>query len=84
MNDIEKEKIEELILEIGAFYEGNDWLVVKKYILKYLHPTIRKNFSTRNAKTKKHTLSLYDKEVIDLYYEHFKVRLILNEKNTHK
>lgn len=84
MNKDDKEKIEELILEIGAFYKENDWLVVKKYILKYLPPSIRKNFSTRHPKTKKHIISPFDKKVINLYYKHFKVRLVLHEKDRHE
>ena len=53
MNEYEKDCIVELIEEIGEYYEGNDWLVIKKYLLRYLKPEIRRNFSTRNSKTKK-------------------------------
>jgi hypothetical protein len=78
--DIEVKKVvEELIKEIGDVYEGNDWLVVKKYILKYSHPTVRKNFSSRDSRTKKHTISSFDQEVIDMYYKIFDIRLVLDE-----
>ena len=49
--DIEvRKKIEELISEIGEVYKESDWLVVKKYILKFSSPKHRKFFSTRDPK----------------------------------
>ena len=37
------EKILELIEELIEFYHDDDWLVVKKYLLRHTHPKIRKN-----------------------------------------
>tara|TARA_B100000212_G_C27355347_1_gene525608 strand:- start:640 stop:891 length:252 start_codon:yes stop_codon:yes gene_type:complete len=79
MNDIEYEKIKELILEIGEYYKGNDWLLIKKYLLRYLNPEIRKRFSTRDSKTKKHIINDFEKNVIDIYNKIYKVKLVLDE-----
>lgn len=79
MKESEKEKIVELIKEIGPYYKGHDWLVIKKYLLRYLHPSIRKNFSTRENKTKKHTINEFESIIIDLYYKIFQVKLVLDE-----
>lgn len=84
MIDKHRIKIEELVDEIGDVYEGNDWLVVKKYLMKYLDPRIRKLFSTRNSKSKKHTISDFDQKIIDIYYHKFGVRLKLDEAKKHK
>ena len=79
MKSIEREKIKELIEEIGPYYEGHDWLIIKKYLLRYLNPSIRKNFSTRDAKSKKHIINEYENKIIDLYYELYSVKLVLDE-----
>ena len=77
-------KIKELASEIGDVYRGNDWLIVKKYILKYLNPKFRVVFSKRNVKTKKHYLNNFEIELIDFYETKFNVRLILDEDKQHK
>ena len=83
MSKEEFEKVKDLLDEIGEFYKDNDWLIVKKYILRYLNPKIRKYFSTRNVKTKKHTINQYDKKAIDYYYDKFSVKLVLDETKKH-
>ena len=79
----EFEKVKELLDEIGEFYKDNDWLIVKKYILRYLNPEIRKYFSTRNEKSKKHTINKFDQKAIDYYYNKFSVKLVLDETKRH-
>ena len=79
----EFEKVKELLDEIGEFYKDNDWLIVKKYILRYLNPEIRKYFSTRNKKSKKHTINKFDQKAIDYYYNKFSVKLVLDETKRH-
>lgn len=78
------EKINELISEIAAVYSGNDWLVVKKYILKYLAPSAKTKFSTRNNSSKKHTLNDFELNLIDKYYQKYNIRLELDESKRHK
>lgn len=77
-------EIEDIMFEIGDVYEGNDWLVVKKYILRYSHPTLRKNFSTRHIKTKKHVINEYEQNLIDKYYQKYKIKLVLDEEKRQK
>ena len=79
-DNIALEKAIELADEIGDVYQGNDWLVVKKYILKYLNPTYRRRFSTRDKKTKKHTINDFESSLIDYYQQQFNVRLELDEE----
>lgn len=79
MTKEEFEKVKYLLDEIGEFYKDNDWLVVKKYILRYLNPTIRKYFSTRNVKSKKHMINKFDQKAIDYYYKKFNIKLVLDE-----
>lgn len=74
-----KETAEDLMFELGEYYNGNDWLVVKKYILKYLYPDLRKKFSTRDKKTHKHTINEYENYLIDIYEKRFNIRLELHE-----
>tara|TARA_B100000925_G_C21675906_1_gene331931 strand:+ start:65 stop:319 length:255 start_codon:yes stop_codon:yes gene_type:complete len=79
-DNIALEKAIELADEIGDVYQGSDWLVVKKYILKYLNPTYRRRFSTRDEKTKKHTINDFENSLIDYYQQQFNVRLKLDEE----
>lgn len=82
-NKRKKEPASVLLDELLEFYDGDDWLVVKKYILRYSHPDIRKKFSTRNAITKKHTLNEFEKKLIKYCFDTYKVNLILYEKDKH-
>ena len=79
MIESDKLKIVELLEEIGEIYDGHDWLIVKKYVLRHIHPQIRKNFSTRDSKTKKHIINSYEEKIINIYYEKFNVKLVLDE-----
>ena len=78
------EKIFELLEDLNEYYKEDNWLTVKKFLLKYLHPDFRKQFSTRNSKTKKHTLNKFENKVIDYYYINYNVRLKLYEKDKHE
>lgn len=79
-NNIALEKAKELADEIGDVYQGNDWLVVKKYVLKYLNPNYRRRFSTRDEKTKKHSINDFENRLISYYQQKFNVRLELDEE----
>ena len=82
--EIAMKKAEELAEELGQFYQGNDWLVVKKYILKYLNPNYRRQFSTRDEKTKKHITNEFENKLIDFYEKKFNTRLVIkDEKKLH-
>lgn len=77
-------KIIELLEDLNEYYKEDDWLIVKKFLLKYLHPDIRKKFSTRNNKTKKHILNDFENKIINYYCNNFNIRLRLYEKDKHK
>ena len=83
-NEKQKNEILELLDELMEYYEDNNWLIVKKYILRYSHPDTRKNFSTRHIKTKKHTLNSFEKSIISFCKEKYDIDLVLYEKDTHK
>ena len=74
----------ELLEEINSVYKENDWLVVKKYILKSINPDLRKKFSKRDYLTKKHSLNKYELEIIKKYEELYNIKLSLKEKDKHK
>ena len=78
------EKIIELLEDLFEYYKDDNWLIVKKFLLKYLHPDIRKKFTTRNSKTKKHTLNDFEEKIIEYCYTKFDIRLKLYEKDKHK
>tara|TARA_B100000242_G_scaffold291674_1_gene265412 strand:- start:1080 stop:1352 length:273 start_codon:yes stop_codon:yes gene_type:complete len=81
MND--EEKALELIGELFEYYKGDNWLKIKKFLVTYLHPQVRKNFSTRNSKTKKHTLNEFEKSLIKKCQNIYKRKIILYEKDKH-
>lgn len=80
MNEEIRNKLETLATEIGEVYKGEDWLVVKKYILKFSSPNHRKFFSTRDNRTKKQTLNEFEKSLIDFYENKFGIRLCIDEE----
>ena len=82
-NKNHEEAVIELLEELFDVYEGNDWLVVKKYIVRYSHPDIRKYFSTRNLKTRKHILNDFEKVLVEFCSNNYKKDLSLSKKDTH-
>ena len=83
INEIHRNKIYELIEELLEVYQGNDWLKVKKYVLKYSHPDIRKYFTTRHHYTKKHTLNDFEKSLIKYCKDTYNQNLFLKKGDTH-
>ena len=77
------ENILELMDEIADVYKENDWLIIKKYIVRYSRSELRKNFSTRHPKTKKHTINDFEKKLIDIYKQKYKIKLVLDESQKH-
>ena len=78
-----EESIIELVEELFDVYEGNDWLTVKKYIVRYSHPNVRKHFTTRNPKTSKHTLNDFEKRLIAFCNNNYNKELTLSKKDMH-
>ncbi len=78
-----EETIIELLEELFDVYTGNDWLVVKKYIVRYSHPNVRKHFSTRNSKSLKHTMNDFEKRLVSFCNNNYKKDLALKIENMH-
>lgn len=56
-----------------------DWIVVKKEILRVLPVEERQHFSTRDPKTKKHTLNDFERLIIDYWKQTTGQSLVLKE-----
>ena len=78
-----REKAKLLIDELMEYYVGDNWLVVKKYILRYSHPNVRKSFTTRHKDTKKHALNSFEKDLIKYCDDTYNIKLKLYEEDTH-
>mgnify|MGYP001410532036 CR=1 FL=1 len=80
--------IDENIIEIitdynKVFLEDNSWLKLKKYLLKSISPEERKKFSKRHYNSKKQVINDYEKNIIDLYFNKFNVKLVLKDSEKH-
>jgi hypothetical protein len=72
----------EIILDKLSFvseYVGScdDWVTVKKQTMLNLPPRLRKNFSTRDPKTKEQWLNDFEKELIIYYRDLTGIELLL-------
>lgn len=61
--------------------ENHDWMDFKKIMLRSLPPKMRKNFSTRDPKTKRQALNNFEKEMIDTYFRETGVKLKLENRH---
>lgn len=84
VDNSDKETIVELVEEILDVYEGTDWLVVKKYIIRYSKHEIRSYFSRRDGKTKKHFLNDFEKSLIKFCESKYKRKLLLEDEKKFK
>jgi hypothetical protein len=74
----DKERIFEEIRFVSKFTSDcDDWVTIKKEVMKGLPPSLRKTFSTRDSRTKEQTLNDFEKIIINYYYDLTGVRLIL-------
>ena len=55
----------------------DDWVTIKKEIMRGIPSELRKNFSTRDPKTKEQNLNDFEKCLINYYKEHTGISLIL-------
>ena len=55
----------------------DDWVTVKKQVMLNLPPALRKNFSTRDPKTKEQWLNDFEKELINYYRDLTGIELVL-------
>ena len=59
-----------------ALGNTDDWVTIKKIMLRSLHPSLRKSFSTRDPKTKEQSLNEFEKQLIIKYKEITGVTLV--------
>jgi hypothetical protein len=74
----QKQRILEEVRFVSS-YAGScdDWVTVKKEVMKGLPPKLRKNFSTRDPKTKEQSLNNFEKNIINYYKEITGIALVL-------
>jgi len=77
--DIPPQVIKELDIMISHRLFFDDWMMVKKYLLKSLSPKLRTLFSTRDPYTKKQVLNAFEREVVQYYENEAKKKLRLPE-----
>ena len=65
--------------EFVSSYVGDcdDWVTVKKQVLLNIPSNLRKNFSTRDPKTKEQWLNEFEKEMIIYYKQLTGIQLVL-------
>jgi len=74
----DKERIFEEVRFVSTYTSNcDDWVTVKKEVMKGLPPKLRKNFSTRDPKTKEQNLNKFEKNIINYYKEITGTGLIL-------
>ena len=78
--DIPNRVIEELTLISTVAGGESDWMFIKRQLLLSLPPTMRKLFSTRDAKTKKQALNNFEMQIINLYEDMTGIRLELTNE----
>jgi len=72
------DRILEQIEFVSAYVaDCDDWVTVKKEIMRGLPSDLRRHFSTRNQKTKEQWLSEFDKIIIGCWYDVTGVKLKL-------
>ena len=72
------ERIFEQVRFVSSYAgDCDDWVTIKKQVMLNLPSALRKNFSTRDSKTKEQWLNDFEKELITYYKEITGVTLIL-------
>ena len=64
------------LISKAALNNTDDWVTIKKIMLRSLHPDLRKSFSTRDPKTKEQWLNEFEKQLIIKYKEITGIALI--------
>lgn len=82
MNEI-NEDIKTLMKEFSEIYKDDDFLQLKKFLLKNINPDLRKNFSTRDYYSKKHSLNEFENEIINNYEKICGVKLKIHHDKLH-
>ena len=74
----DKNKIMSMFKFVSTYAEKcDDWVHVKKEVMKQLPPRLRTYFSRRDQKTKNHSLNDFEKEMINYYKDLTHIKLIV-------
>ena len=76
--------IEEINFVASYVDDCDDWVTIKKEVMRGIPSEMRKNFSTRDPKTKEQWLNSFEKEVISYYYNMTGITLILRSLSERK
>ena len=76
-SQIPKKIASQLIFVASYVGDCDDWVTIKKQILLGIPSPMRKNFSTRDARTKEQSLNNFERELINYYKEITGTTLIL-------
>ena len=69
--------LEQLEFVAGYVQECDDWIEVKKQIMRGVPSNLRKLFSTRDPVTKEQSLNDFEKQLISIWYKKTGVKLKL-------
>ena len=65
--EIPKKIIEQLEIVSSYAVDCDDWVTIKKEVMRGIPPALRKFFSTRHPKTKEQWLNPFEMQLIEIY-----------------
>lgn len=72
------DRIREQVEFVSSYMDTmDDWVSVKKQIMFGIPSELRRNFSTRDPKTKEQWLNNFERELINYYHDLTGVKLVL-------
>tara|TARA_Y100001970_G_C14156997_1_gene816159 strand:+ start:719 stop:985 length:267 start_codon:yes stop_codon:yes gene_type:complete len=75
------DRIIEQINFVASYVDDcDDWVTVKKEVMRGIPSTLRKNFSTRDPKTKEQWLNDFEKELINYYKKATGINLVVRTR----
>ena len=77
MTDIPDRILKEMAFAHKVLGGSTCWVSFKKIMLRSLPSTMRRNFSTRDPKSKLHDLNLFERKLIDIYKDRTSIELML-------
>ena len=78
----DKDKIMAAFKDVASYGSKiDDWVHIKKEVMKLLPSHLRKYFSRRDSKTKNHIVNNFEQEMINYYESICGIRLIVRSLN---
>ena len=73
-----RDRVMDAFLDVSTYADDcDDWVHIKKEVMKLLPSKMRKVFSRRDSKTKNHILNNFETEMINYYEGLTGIRLVL-------